>query len=121
MIYYLKTANEAELWAALEAVGLAEKDYDLMDELNTRPSDLAPETEWKPSGAFTWICTATALDIIGTIYKETGNMLTDGNGYEYPETAAIEGFHANLMTKEEVEGLPAVDAPATPYRKWAGM
>ena len=79
------------------------------------------------------------LDIIGTMYRETGNMLTDGEGMEYPEMEAIDGYHANLRSEikavhqddgtiahvpeisdEQVALLPTVDAPATPYRKWAG-
>jgi hypothetical protein len=45
MNYYLKTTDEAALWTALEAAGLAVKDYDPEDELNQRPDDL---DEWQP-------------------------------------------------------------------------
>jgi hypothetical protein len=63
------------------------------------------------------------LDIIGTMYRETGNTLTDDEGNDYPETEAISGYHANLreeLTAAQEAELPTVDAPATPYRKWAG-
>ena len=96
MNYYLKTTNEAALWSALEAAGLAHQD----------------EGEW--------VFTGTALDIIGTIYKSTGQMLTDPDMGEYPGMAPIEGFHANLIADAGIEGLPTVDAPSTPYRAWAG-
>lgn len=117
--YYLKTNDEASLWEALEAANLAVKDYDPEDALNVRPEDAMEDESWVPTGAFDWRFTGTALDIIGAIWKETGNMLTDDEGLEYPEMAAVDGFHANLIA-DNADGLPTVDAPATPYRKWAG-
>lgn len=120
MIYYIKTTDEASLWLALEEANLAVRDYDPEDELNTRSADLDIEAEWTPTGAFDWRFTGTALDIIGSIYKETGVMLTDAEGMEYPEMTAIDGFHANIKAPAGIEGLPEVVAPNTPYRKWAG-
>jgi hypothetical protein len=125
--YYLKADSETALWEALEAAGLAVKDYDPTDvlnvrpedELNHRPDDLDPETEWQPTGAFDWRFTGQALDIIGVIYKPTGTMLTDEEGFEYPEMAAIDGYHANLIAEAGLD-LPTIEAPATPYRVWAG-
>jgi hypothetical protein len=68
--------------------------------------------------------TAThSLDVIGVIHVETGNMLTDDNGGEYPEMEPIEGWHANLLLHGEE--LPAslepfvIEAPSTPHRKFA--
>lgn len=121
MIYYLKTENEESLWLALETVGLATKEYDPDDELNRMPTDLSDEDTWAPSGSFEWKFKGEALDIIGSIYTKTGNMLTSGEGVEYQELAAVDGFHANMIADAGIEGLPVVDAPATPYRKWAGM
>ena len=121
--YYLKATSEANLWTALEAAGLAHKQYDPTDALNSRPDDLEPDAEWEPTGAYEWIADTPMLDIIGTMYAATGNMLTTEDGMEYPEMAPIDGFHANLreeLTDEQVALLPTVDAPATPYRKWAG-
>ena len=122
--YYLKATDEQALWTALEAADLAVKDYDPEDPLNSRPADLEMEEEWAgPSGAYEWRSLSNMLDIIGTMYRETGNMLTTDDGMEYPETEAIDGYHANLreeLTAEKEAALPTVDAPATPYRKWAG-
>ncbi len=122
--YYLKATSEADLWTALEAAELAHKQYDPEDPLNSRPDDLDPEAAWDGhSGAYEWIADTPMLDIIGTMYRETGNTLTDGEGMEYPEMEAVDGYHANLreeLTDEQVAELPTVDAPATPYRKWAG-
>ena len=122
--YYLKATDEQALWTALEAADLAVKDYDPEDPLNSPPADLDMDAEWDgPSGAYEWRSLSNMLDIIGTMYRETGNMLTTDDGMEYPETEAISGYHANLrevLTDAQEAALPTVDAPATPYRKWAG-
>ena len=120
--YYLKATDEQALWTALEAADLAVKDYDPEDPLNHYPDFI--DEEWDgPSGAYEWRSLSPMLDIIGTMYRETGNMLTTEDGMEYPEMEAIEGYHANLredLTAAQEAELPTVDAPATPYRKWAG-
>ena len=116
--YYLKTDTEAQMWDALEAAGLARKEYNPEDPLNVAPEE--PTEGWEPTGAFDWVFMGLALDVIGLIYKPTGNMLTDDEGVEYPEMAPIEGWHANLITAEEVDDLPVIVPPATPYRVFAG-
>ena len=122
--YYLKATDEAGLWTALEAASLAHKEYDREDPLNSRPDDLDIEAKWAgPTGAYEWIADTPMLDIIGTMYRATGTMLTDSDGMEYPEMEAVDGYHANLreeLTAEQEAALPTVDAPATPHRKWAG-
>jgi hypothetical protein len=115
MNFYLKAESEEALWEALEAKGLAVKDYDPDDPLNQRPEG---DDAWKPTGAFTHRFTGIALDVIGTIYKPTGETLTDEEGNEYPEMAPLDGFHANLIA-DDAEGLPTIDEPAHPYRVWA--
>ena len=122
--YYLKATSEAALWTALGAAGLAHKEYDQTDPANVAPDNLGYEETWDgPSGAYEWAADTPMLDIIGTMYSATGNMLTDSEGTEYPETQAVAGFHANLreeLTDAQVAALPTVAAPATPHRIWAG-
>ena len=122
--YYLKATSEAALWTALETAGLAHKEYNEDDPLNVAPADLGYEETWDgPSGAYEWQSDTQMLDIIGTMHRETGNMLTDGDGMEYPEMEALDGYHANLreeLTDEQVALLPTIDAPTVPHRKWAG-
>ena len=122
--YYLKATSEAALWEALEAASLAHKEYDREDPLNSRPDDLEPDAEWAgPTGAYEWRSDTPMLDIIGTMYRATGTMLTDSDGMEYPEMEAVDGYHANLreeLTDEQVALLPTIDAPTVPHRKWAG-
>ncbi len=101
--YYLKANSEDALWNALETAELAYKEYDL-------------------EGAFTWI-PDVMLDIIGTMYRDVGELITNENGIEYFETEAVVGFHANIkasLTQEQRDSLPIVSSPTTPYRRWAG-
>jgi len=138
--YYLKATSEAALWEALEAASLAHKEYDREDPLNVAPDDHDPMgPAFVMTGAYEWIADTPMLDIIGTMYRETGTMLTTDDGMEYPEMEAVDGYHANLrsetkavhqddgiieqvpdITDEQVALLPTIDAPTVPYRKWAG-
>ena len=122
--YYLKATSEAALWEALEAASLAHKEYDREDPLNVAPDNLGYDETWDgPSGAYEWASDTQMLDIIGPIYVKTGKVLTDAGGFEYDETQAVAGYHANLrenLTDAQVAALPTVAAPATPYRIWAG-
>lgn len=36
-------------------------------------------------------------DLIGTIQAPTGVTLTDADGFEYPETVAVVGYHVNVL------------------------
>jgi len=122
--YYLKATTEADLWTALETAGLAHKEYDQTDPLNVAPADLGYEDTWDgPTGAYEWQSDTQMLDIIGPIYVKTGVTLTDAGGFEYDETQAVAGYHANLreeLTDAQAAALPTVAAPTTPYRIWAG-
>lgn len=59
------------------------------------------------------------IDIIGPIYKPTGVILTDEEGFEYPEMADIGGWHIN-MRGELPEALQPykITVTGTPYRIW---
>ena len=121
--YYLKATSETALWTALGEAGLAHKVYNPDDPLNVAPDNLGYEETWEPTGAYEWQADTSMLDVIGPIYAKTGNTLTDSEGFEYDETQAVAGFHANLretLTDAQVAALPTVSAPATPYRIWAG-
>ena len=121
MNYYLKTNTEQEMWEALETANLAKREYDMEDANNIPPEDYDYETngEFVKTGKYDWVALCE-LDIIGTIYQESGTMLTDDEGNQYPEMIAIDGFHANIKTDKVVTGLPTIEAPTTPYRKWLG-
>lgn len=57
-----------------------------------------------------------AVDVIGTIYRPTGNMLAD----DVPEMAALPGYHINLSGS--VPGLEPfeIEQPTTPARVFFG-
>ena len=63
-----------------------------------------------------------AVDIIGTIFKPTGNVLPapDESGDAVDEMAPIDGWHVNVRhTDEAPELAPYQVFPATPARMWA--
>ena len=60
-----------------------------------------------------------AIDVIGVIYKPTGNMLTTDEG-EVPEMAPIDGWHVNVRHTAEAAELDQYRVfPGTPQRLWA--
>lgn len=119
--YYLKTKDKQELYETLETLGLATRDYDPEDSDNQRPDDPDVSEDWEPTGAYEWRFSGPgALDVIGTIYEDTGETETDEEGNKVPLMQAIEGFHANLKTKETLDCAYEITPPQTPYRKFAG-
>ena len=60
-----------------------------------------------------------AIDLIGTVYVLTGKMIKNDDGTGYPETKAVEGYHANIRYKEDI-GLDdfAIEVK-TPYREFS--
>ena len=60
-----------------------------------------------------------AIDVIGVIYKPTGNMIATDEG-EVPEMAPVDGWHANVRHKEEAPELGAYRVfPKAAQRGWA--
>lgn len=63
------------------------------------------------------------LDYIGQIPEETGRMVTDEDGNEYPEMVLSAEYHANLrgtFTQDQLDKLPIIPWPKRPYRIPAG-
>ena len=86
MDYYLKAASEAALMTALEAVN-AVKSVQVKNEQGE-----VIETRWAAAPGYN-------LDVIGVVYKPTGNTIQQTVGdrtIEVPEMVAVPGFHANL-------------------------
>ena len=60
-----------------------------------------------------------AIDVIGTIYKPTGKMITTDEG-EVPEMAPVEGWHVNVRHTAKAPNLTAYQIfPKSPVRGWA--
>ena len=61
----------------------------------------------------------SAIDIIGTIYKPTGKMLTVEDQEPVEEMKAVPGFHVNVRhTAEAPELQQFAVTPRTPSRVW---
>jgi hypothetical protein len=96
--YFLKFTDEAEANEALFTE-------------QTNVQDDVVETVLVPKYA--------AIDVIGTIYKPTGEMLTTDEG-EVPEMAPLDGWHVNVRHTAEAPELDAYKvAPKAPVRGWA--
>ena len=61
-----------------------------------------------------------SIDIIGTIHKPTGVILTDSDGMEYPEYAPIPGWHLNSTEPVAVWEQYQVFPSGTYHRVFAG-
>lgn len=59
-----------------------------------------------------------SVDVIGAIYRPTGEMLLGEDG-EYPAMAPLDGWHVNLRGELPDELAPYVVTPAQPVRVWA--
>jgi hypothetical protein len=101
--YYLRAESEEALWAALVEGGAA-----TTYEVKNADGEVV-ETRNAPAPGYN-------IDIIGTIYKPTGNLIQQqGPGdimIEVPEVAPLEGFHANMRGPADlapkVEYIPYV-------------
>ena len=126
MTIHLKATDEATFNQALIDAGWAwETEYRV--EVDEEGNETVTEEVIREAGVEHYTATHS-LDIIGTIYKETGNMITveatdDMPEHEYPEMAPIDGWHANLLLHGEdmPEALAdfVIEAPTTPVRKFA--
>ena len=120
MNYYLQAESEEALFAALESAGVTQRHYDMDDFSNVRPADLDPDEAWTPTGKYDSLPVAGVdLDVIGTIWKPTGNALMTEEG-EVFEHAPIDGWHVNV--RHHNAEAPELEAyrvfPATPQRMW---
>jgi hypothetical protein len=80
--YRLQFADEAAWLAAADALGWLQHEY---------------SQDPEPTIVRSWVFAAEAdVDVIGTIFKPTGNMLQLEPGIEYPEMAPQPGFHVNI-------------------------
>ena len=118
--FYLKLASEADMPTALSAFYRQDTKTEVDDETGE-------ETVINVGDPYLVSHTADyAIDVVGVIYKPTGNILTDADGFEYEETAPLDGWHINLRLngdarRADAEALSAyfVDPePATPSRVW---
>ena len=107
---FLKFSDEAEMLSVLF--------HDVAVEWETTTDEETGEVTKTPI-AFESRPKYPNTDIVGTIYRPTGNTLTDDEGFEYPEQAALDGFHVNIRAEEPIEELEGYRVyPNNPARVW---
>ena len=124
---YLKADDEATFTAALQTAGWAwDTEYRVEVDLETE-EETVTEDVVREAGMEAYSATHS-LDIIGVIQVETGETITveatdDMPEHTYPETAPIDGWHANLLIHGEelpdaLSGF-VIEAPTAPVRRFA--
>lgn len=107
---FLKFTDEAEMLSVLfhdVAVEFDTVTDEETGEVTSTPTVFESQAKWPNT------------DVIGTIYEPTGMMLTDDEGNEYPEQAAIPGYHVNIRAEAPIEELAAYRVyPNNPRRVW---
>ena len=116
--FYLKLTSEAEMPAVLSAFYTQDYVTNVDDEgVETQVADGDP-----------YMVTHShdyAIDVVGVIHEPTGVTLTDSEGMDYPEMAAVDGWHVNIRLvgdamREVVEALDGAYGvtPNSPSRVW---
>jgi hypothetical protein len=116
--FYLKLTAESDMPTVLSA--FYQQDY------VTNVDDEGVETQVADGDPYMVTHTHDyAIDIVGTIHEPTGVTLTDSEGMDYPEMAAVDGWHVNVRLvgdamRETVEALDATHGvtPNSPSRVW---
>jgi hypothetical protein len=123
---YLKADDEATFTAALKTAGWA-WDTEYRVEVDEEGNETVTEDVIREAGMEAYSHTHS-LDIIGVIHVETGETITveatdDMGEHTYPETAPIDGWHANLLLHgEELPGALSgfvIETPTAPVRRFA--
>jgi hypothetical protein len=116
--FYLKLTAESDMPTVLSA--FYRQDY------VTNVDDEGVETQVADGDPYMVTHTHDyAIDIVGVIHEPTGVTMTDSEGMDYPEMAAVDGWHVNVrlvgdVMRETVEALDATYGvtPNSPSRVW---
>ena len=116
--FYLKLDAEASMPSVLSA--FYEQDYSTIVDPETGVE--STQIEGEP-----YLVSSTsdyAIDVVGVLHEPTGNTLTD-DGMEYPEMAALDGWHVNIRLSGDTmrDAVEALDVshgvtPTSPLRIW---
>lgn len=80
-----------------------------------------PGAETQPQAGLQYTASYRNIDVIGTIYEPTGSTPAGDLG-EYPEMAAVPGWHVNVLVLDDEDAAPLqpyVVAPTQRLRVWA--
>ena len=117
--FYIKLNSEADMPTALAA--FYKQDYTTIVDPETGEESTQIEGDpYLVSGSADY-----AIDVVGVLQKPTGVTLTDDEGMEYPEMAALDGWHVNIRLSSSVcrGAVEALDiahgvTPSAPRRVW---
>jgi hypothetical protein len=117
--FYIKLNSEADMPTALAA--FYKQDYTTIVDPETGVESTQIEGDpYLVSGTADY-----AIDVVGVLRETTGVMLTDDEGFEYSETAALDGWHVNIRLSSSVcrGAVEALDiahgvTPDAPKRVW---
>jgi hypothetical protein len=66
-----------------------------------------------------------SIDVVGVLHEPTGVTITNDEGMEYPEMAALDGWHVNIRLSSDTmrDAVEALDVshgvtPDAPKRVW---
>ena len=117
--FYLKLDAEASMPSVLSA--FYKQDYSTIVDAETGVE--STQIEGEP-----YLVSSTsdyAIDVVGVLHEPTGNTLTDDGGMEYPEVAALDGWHVNIRLSSDAmrDAVEALDVsvgvtPDAPKRVW---
>ncbi|TNB47429.1 hypothetical protein FF124_11235 [Martelella lutilitoris] len=113
---FLKFEDHADALTVIEAAGVTVPAEDGEIRLGYRDTGL-------PTGMLALKPVGAVCD--GLVYAPTGETVTDGDGVEYPEMAAVAGYHVNLRVAEgatlpaELAAHVVAPEPATPAERFA--
>jgi hypothetical protein len=91
--FYLKLNAEADMPTVLSV--FYKQDYTTVVDEETGEESL--QLEGDP-----YLVSTTAdyaIDVVGVLHEATGVTLTDDEGMEYPEMAALDGWHINIRIR----------------------
>ena len=117
--FYIKLANEAEMPTVLSA--FYKQDYTTIVDPETEEES----TQIEGDPYLVQYSHGYGIDLVGILHEPTGVTLTDDEGMEYPEMAALDGYHVNIRLsgdaqRETVEALDVSHGvtPNSPSRVW---
>tara|TARA_B110000902_G_scaffold113085_1_gene133367 strand:- start:126 stop:458 length:333 start_codon:yes stop_codon:yes gene_type:complete len=106
-----------------EAVGPKNDFYIKLASEASMPSVLS--SFYDEDGEFVSNTADYSIDVVGVLQEPTGVTITNDEGMEYPEMAAVDGWHVNIRLSSDAmrDAVEALDVshgvtPDAPKRVW---
>jgi hypothetical protein len=104
--FYIKLDSEADMPTVLSV--FYKQDYTTVVDEETGVESI--QIEGDP-----YLVSTTAdysIDVVGVLHEATGVTLTDDEGFEYPEMAALDGWHINIRIRGGISNKDPDDTEA---------